>query len=162
MTESTKFEPKLALALAKVQAALKNAAKDAVNPHFKSTYADLTSIWDACREPLAANDLSIAQVIRDNHLVTILMHKDGEMIESYCPLINNKGDMQGLGSAITYARRYGLAAMVGVTAEDDDGNAASGKENNVAKTLGFSKGNNPTGPANTPNPSSLRQPSFKK
>jgi hypothetical protein len=117
----------LAKALVKAQGQIKGAVKDANNPHFKTKYADLASVWDACRKPLTDNGLSVAQYTTTEGpaLVTRLMHVSGESIEGVTPLIMVKQDMQALGSAITYARRYGLAAMVGVAPEDDDGNAAS-------------------------------------
>lgn len=118
----------LAKALHKAQGQIEGAKKDSANPHFKSKYADLTSVWDACREALQANGLSVAQFSRVTEagavLVTRLLHVSGESLDGETPLLNSKGDMQGLGSALTYARRYGLAAMVGVC-PDDDGNAAS-------------------------------------
>jgi hypothetical protein len=118
----------LAKALAKAQSELAGAKKDATNPHFRSKYADLASVWDACRKPLADNGLTVMQytAVREQQpfLVTLLVHASGESVEGETPLLYGKADMQALGSAITYARRYGLAAMVGVAPEDDDGNAA--------------------------------------
>jgi hypothetical protein len=120
----------LAKALAKAQSELAGAKKDATNPHFRSQYADLASVWDACRKPLADNGLSVLQYTTTRFdrqqpiLVTLLVHASGESVEGETPLLYGKEDMQALGSAITYARRYGLAAMVGVAPEDDDGNAA--------------------------------------
>jgi hypothetical protein len=120
----------LLAALSKAQAAMAGAKKDSTNPHFKNRYADLASVWDACRKPLTDNGLSVAQftVVKDNAvvLVTRLMHANGGAIEGELPLPAGK-NMQELGSALTYARRYGLAAMVGVAPEDDDGNAASAR-----------------------------------
>jgi len=122
----------LAAALAKAQAAIKGASKDTTNPHFKSKYADLASVWDACRKPLSDNGLSVVQFTQlygeDRYpvLVTRLLHASGESVEGVTPLLMAKQDMQALGSALTYARRYGLAAIVGVAPEDDDGNAAVG------------------------------------
>lgn len=124
----------LADALSKAQAKIEGAKKDALNPHFKSKYADLASVWEAIREPLAANGLSIAQGTEffgdaDNlHLVlcTRLLHKSGQWIESVIPVRPVKDDPQGMGSALTYARRYALSAMAGVAPEDDDGEAAMG------------------------------------
>ncbi len=119
----------LATALCEAQKAIKNAHKDSANPFFKSKYADLTSTWEACRDALTVNGLAVVQSISTastavTTLETTLAHKSGQWITSSCPLINLKGDMQGLGSAISYARRYSLAAIVGVVADDDDGNAA--------------------------------------
>ncbi len=122
----------LAKALCKVQSGLKPALKDSQNPFFKSSYADLNSVWDACRELLTSNGLAVAQMNlpTENGVIveTMLMHSSGEWIsgELFLPLA--KHDPQGVGSALTYGRRYGLAAMVGIVADvDDDGNHASGK-----------------------------------
>ena len=122
----------LALALSKTQSILKGALKDSNNPFFKSKYADLASVWDACREPLAANGLSVVQMPCNDTpdsvaLETILMHTSGQWISSVFSMPVSKHDAQAVGSAITYARRYALAAVVGIAPEDDDGNLASGK-----------------------------------
>ena len=121
----------LASALAKAQLQIEPASKNATNPHFRSHYADLASIWDACRGPLNTNGLSIVQFPCDGDvgrtgLCTMLLHSSGEYISEVVTTRSQKDDPQGLGSALTYLRRYALAAVVGVTAtEDDDGNAAS-------------------------------------
>jgi len=121
---------KLAAALAKAQGTIDGAIKDRENPHFRSKYADLGAVWDACRGPLAANGIAVTQPIRHregtSYVVTRLTHASGQWMEDDgMPLLLGKQDMQGLGSAITYARRYGLMAMVGIAPEDDDGDAAS-------------------------------------
>lgn len=128
----------LAEALAKAQGEIQGATKDTDNPFFKSKYADLAAVWDACRSPLSKNGLSVVQQPRafesQLRLVTRLMHSSGQWIEDEgFPLLLTKQDMQGLGSATTYARRYGLMAAVGIAPEEDDGNAAS-------KTDGSGKG----------------------
>lgn len=121
----------LAKALCKVQSSLIPARKNSTNPFFGKNYADLESIWDACREALTNNGFAVSQVFHaaDHGVVieTILIHASGEFIsgEMFLPLA--KQDAQGVGSAATYGRRYGLAAIVGVVTEDDDGNSASGK-----------------------------------
>jgi hypothetical protein len=119
----------LAKALAKAQSIIGVAVKDAKNPHFKSSYATLASTWDALRKPLTDNGLSVIQYGTsqgsDEYLVTKLIHTSGQFVESHIKLINQKGDMQGLGSAWSYARRYGLQAIAGIAQDDDDGNAAS-------------------------------------
>ena len=120
----------LAAALSKAQGAMKGAVKDSSNPHFKSKYADLSSVWDACRKVLAANGLSVIQTPEESErqevrISTTLLHSSGQWITSTYAIPVTKADAQGYGSAITYARRYSLAAMVGVAPEDDDGNAAS-------------------------------------
>ena len=122
---------KIAAALVKAQSQIEGAKKDSTNPHFKNKYADLGAVWDACRDALKANGIAVVQVgeLVEGQwaLLTMLVHESGEQVRGYVPLLNSKGDMQGLGSAITYARRYGLAAIIGVCPEDDDGNAASEK-----------------------------------
>lgn len=118
-------------ALAKAQRSIKTAVKDKRNPFFKSTYADLSSVWDSCREALSSNGLSVVQTIQPfgndgMKMVTILGHSSGQWIKGEAPIILSKKDPQAVGSAITYYRRYTLSSMVGITAdEDDDGNAAS-------------------------------------
>lgn len=122
---------KLAEALCKAQLEMGAAKKDSVNPHFKSKYADLASVIDAIKEPFAKHGLSYSQSIRKTEmgieLVTILMHTTGQSLYSYIPLIIGKQDMQGLGSSLTYARRYALSAIAGLPQEDDDGNSANAK-----------------------------------
>lgn len=120
----------LAGALSKAQAKIEGAKKDSNNPHFKSKYADLASVWDACREALTSEGLSIAQMpgacaSGQMEMTTMLMHSSGEWIRETLTIPLQKVDAQGYGSASTYARRYSLAAMVGVAPDDDDGNAAS-------------------------------------
>ncbi len=121
----------LAMALAKAQAQIKPASKDATNPHFKSRYADLPAVWEACRKPLTDNGLSVVQMPVDAGegrvgLTSVLMHSSGQYISSTVSTKLTQDSAQGLGSALTYLRRYALAALVGIVAdEDDDGNAAS-------------------------------------
>lgn len=119
----------LATALSKVQGELTYAKKDSANPFFKSRYADLESVWDACRSLLAKNGLSVIQMPGNYFegrmwLVTKLCHTSGEWIEQEMSVPVQKPDAQGAGSALTYMRRYALAAFVGVVQADDDGNAA--------------------------------------
>lgn len=128
----------IATALAKAQGAITGAKKDNINPHFKSKYADLSSVWDACREHLTKNGIAVIQPVARTYdrdfpekphvfcTITRLVHSSGQWMEDGgIPLLLSKDDMQGLGSALTYSRRYGLMAMVGIAPEDDDGNAAS-------------------------------------
>jgi|ERR1700754_752346 len=125
---------KLLEALAKAQAIMRGAVEDSSNPFFKSTYADLTSVWEACREPLTQNGLSVIQTTQilngTNCLVSILGHLSGQWIKSVLPINPSKPDIQALGSAITYCRRYALSALVGVCPIDDDGEQAMPKERN--------------------------------
>lgn len=117
-------------AFVKLQAAIKPAVKDATNPAFRSKYADLSAVWEAVRGPLADNGFCVIQSPdfegQDMWLKTTVLHVSGESVEGRYPLRPTKQDPQGFGSALTYAKRYSLAAMLGVVAdEDDDGNAAS-------------------------------------
>lgn len=117
----------IATALAKAQANLKVADKSSVNPHFKSKYADLAEVWDACREALTSEGLSVVQLVQRGeqpYLRTILLHSSGESIESETPLfLPSAPTMQHLGSAVTYAKRIALMAIAGISVgeADDDG-----------------------------------------
>jgi hypothetical protein len=122
----------LGTALAKAQGALTHASKSSVNPYFKSKYADLASVWEACREQLSSNGLSVVQAPAEfqNNIMTLttrLLHSSGEWLEQTmtCPIPDKKLDPQGIGSSITYMRRYALAAIVGIYQDDDDANSAS-------------------------------------
>ena len=116
-------------ALAAAQMEMGRALKSASNPHFKSKYADLSSVVDACMPALNSHGIAVYQPTGTEggaHFVeTILAHESGQMISCRVPLIIGKNDMQGYGSAVTYARRYGLMGMAGIAPEDDDGNAAA-------------------------------------
>jgi len=115
----------LAAALAAAQGMMENAIMNRINPHFKSKYADLAAIFDAARKPLSANGLAIVQTIGDGVLHTRLLHTSGQWIASEHPLPMS-GRPQEIGSALTYARRYSLSALIGIAAdEDDDANAAN-------------------------------------
>jgi hypothetical protein len=122
---------KLALALAKAQGQIKGALKDSTNPFFKSKYADLQSVWEACRAPLSANGLSVIQLpgsaTETVRVFTYLLHESGEYIGSELLMTPVKTDPQGIGSCISYARRYALASLVGIYQADDDANSASEK-----------------------------------
>jgi hypothetical protein len=123
----------LGAAMAKAQAEIKAAIKDSqgqVGTSRNYKYADLASVWDACRVALTKNGLSVIQTTDFDKdevwLVTTLLHASGESISGRYPLRPQQQTPQGYGSATTYARRYSLAALVGVVAdEDDDGAAAS-------------------------------------
>ena len=123
----------LAAALSKAQADITGALKDSSNPFFKSKYADLASCWDACRKQLAANNLAVIQTVyvnweRDESVLrTTLAHSSGEWIQSDVPIRAKDGSPQAHGSAITYARRYALTAIVGLAQIDDDAEAAQGR-----------------------------------
>lgn len=125
-----KITPDFIKAQSKMQAAIKNAE----NPFFKSSYADLSAVIDACKKELNENGIAVLQPIRiitntekmKPLVETILVHTSGEWFSSMTPVIvKTDNDPQALGSAISYARRYGLQSMVLLPAEDDDGNEAS-------------------------------------
>lgn len=139
-------------ALSAAQAQVKGAAKDAENPFFHSKYADLASIWDACREALTDQDLAVIQspstafsgepevytfqskkgedrsgvrIATTVSVLTRLAHSSGQWMQGTTSAMLPAADPQAVGSAITYLRRYALAAMVGVAPEDDDGEATA-------------------------------------
>lgn len=140
MTHSEQIN-ELAAALAKAQGQIEGAKKDSINPHFKNRYADLSAVWDACREALTTNGLSVVQSAENCEagygVTTMLLHTSGQWMRGTLYLKPAKDDPQGAGSALTYARRYALAAMVGIAPEDDDANAASQKPVVAAMPLGF-------------------------
>lgn len=128
----------IATALAKAQSVMAGAKKDATNPHFRSKYADLASVWEACRDALTANAIGVVQMMEPSDkdeivLDTRLVHASGEWIEGRLALPVSKADAQGYGSALTYARRYALAAAVGIAPEDDDGNLAAAAKPDYSK-----------------------------
>jgi hypothetical protein len=117
-------------ALAKCQAEIQNPQRNAENPFFKSSYADLTAIWDVVRGPLSQNGLSISQFPgREGDevlLTTVLAHESGQYIISRMAMTPEKDNPHGQASCITYMRRFALAAATGCApaGEDDDGNSA--------------------------------------
>ncbi len=159
MEHSEKIDA-LAAALAKAQGKITGAKKDSENPFFTSKYADLASCWDACRDAIAENGLAVVQTTKRGNPVTIkwdttnektgettaysvdteelvvtttLFHESGQWLASDLPMIPRDASPQGMGSALTYGRRYGLTAMLGIAQVDDDGNAASGRGNGALK-----------------------------
>lgn len=122
---------KIAPALLAAQKAITFAAKDATNPHFRNKYADLPAVVDAVKPALNEAGITFLQSATPSdsdklHLVTRLLHSSGEWIEDTLVMPLPKQDPQGYGSAMTYARRYALAAITGLYQDDDDGTAASG------------------------------------
>jgi hypothetical protein len=120
----------IATALAAAQAAMRNATLNRVNPHFRSKYADLAEIRETVVPHLATHGIAVVQTLGPGPepgalcVITRLLHTSGQWIQSLCPL-PAVADMQKLGSAITYARRYSLSAICVIAAdEDDDANAA--------------------------------------
>jgi ERF superfamily len=117
---------KVLAALVKARKDIGAAKKGAVNPHFRSKYADLGSVMEAVKEPLEGQGLAFVQDIENGCVVTVIMHESGECLRlAPFPIMATKQDAQGMGSGLTYARRYSLQTALGVPAEDDDGNAAS-------------------------------------
>lgn len=116
-------------ALSKVQKDLKHAKKDDKGAFGK--YADLASVYEVIRKPLVDNGFSYIHSLTtqengDHFVDTLLMHETGGTFKTSLPLIINKRDMQGLGSAITYAKRYGISMIVGLASEEDDGGKGAG------------------------------------
>lgn len=117
---------KLAKALAQAQLEIKPPRKNKQNGAFGSPYADLQSVIEAVTGPLAKHGLSYTQLVHETRLKTVLMHDSGQWVSSIYPLNPAKETPHGVGSALTYARRYSLSAITGVASEDDDdGNLAS-------------------------------------
>lgn len=121
----------LAKALAKAQGEMKFAVKDSVNPHFKSKYADLSSVIEAIKEPLSSNGLTFMQPIvtidGQTFIETLLIHESGQWIKSLVPLHvpkDSRNAIQAFGASTTYLRRYSLSSLVGVAQDDDDGESA--------------------------------------
>lgn len=118
----------IAAALVQLQSELEGVTKNASNSHFKSKYADLAAVMAVLREPLAKNNLCIIQgphkVEGGVEVETLVLHKSGEWLSDSCYIPINKWDAHGMGSAITYGRRYGLMSVFCIPTEDDDGNAA--------------------------------------
>ena len=124
-------------ALSLAQGQMSFAKKDTENEFFKKPYADLASCWEACRKPLSDNGLSVSQVQDENFLITILMHESGEWIRSRTKISMSEGKnaMQAYGSALTYARRYALSAIVGISQDDDDANSAGDSSTSGKKPI---------------------------
>lgn len=146
----------IAAALAKAQGEMGGAVKDSANPFFKSKYADLASVWDACRGPLTKHGIAVVQFPKTEYqgepvpyewtskmgetrygvrvvcvvsVVTRLTHSSGQWIEDAVSTMLPTGDPQAVGSAITYLRRYALQSVAGVAPEDDDAEAAHSRGN---------------------------------
>jgi len=120
----------LAAALAAAQGEVKPAALDGKNPHFGSKYATLAALWTVVRAAFPKHGLSIVQGASDTGAIdTTILHTSGQWVTlAGLPMKATKDDPQGIGSLLTYARRYGLAAAAGLVADDDDdANAATGK-----------------------------------
>jgi hypothetical protein len=128
----------IAKAFIAAQKEMGNAIKDSKNPFFKSAYADLNSVREACLPALNANGIAVLQPIVQidgkNFVKTLLLHESGESIEGLTEILFAKqNDPQAQGSGITYARRYGLQSLINIGAEDDDGNKVAEKPKEAKK-----------------------------
>jgi len=133
-------------ALLKFQKEVKNPSKNAKNPHFRSNYINLDGLLEAVKPALDAAGLFLSQIFitedGQTYLMTSLMHSSGESIDSKIPVSPEKASMQGLGSAITYLRRYSIESICGICgSDDDDGNAAvnTGYNSSVNRSSGQRK-----------------------
>lgn len=119
----------IALAISAAQASINPAAYDASNPHFRSRYASLASVMQSCRAALSKNQIAVLQGtnVSDKNVTvtTMLVHKSGQFISDDITIPFAQQTAQAIGSALTYGRRYGLSALVGIVCEeDDDSNSA--------------------------------------
>jgi hypothetical protein len=125
MIKTSESIDKLAAALVKAQKNIGAAIKDSANPFFKSKYADLGSVMEACKEALNAQGIAVTQPIHFDengyYVTTTFLHETGQFISSTIKLMMKNPDMQQMGAAASYARRYGLQSMGFIPAEDDDG-----------------------------------------
>lgn len=121
----------IAPALVTCQGEIEAATKDKINPAFKSSYADLRAVREAIRAPLANNGLALVQLPHAGQgrvvVTSVLLHKSGEWIACDLAMPLAQATPHAVGSAISYARRYAAMSMLAVSAEDDDGNTASGQ-----------------------------------
>ena len=126
---------KLAEALAKAQAEMEPATKDANNPFFKSQYASLASCWQACRGPLTKHGLAVIQTTEPDNgnvtVISILTHSSGQWVKGKLSVKPPKTDSQALGSCLSYLRRYSLSALVGLSTQDDDAESTMSRQNTV-------------------------------
>lgn len=159
MTTSEVFN-ELASAMAKAQGVMKPAMKESLNPAFHSKYADMASVWAACREALSANGLTVWQDVTNTEhgvaVVTRVVHTSGQWVE-FGPLTVplSKHDAHGVGSATSYAKRYALSAAVGVVASDEDDDATQG-QGRQSKAQPNRSPQQPPPPRPTPNSSPAR------
>ena len=124
-TQASEGLGKFAAAMAKAQGDMGSALKNAKNPHFRSTFADLASVVDAVRGPLSANGIAFVQMpTSDGNTVSVttrLIHASGEWLQCTLSATPRKSDPQSVGSVVTYLKRYTLQAMCGIPSADDDG-----------------------------------------
>lgn len=168
----------IATALAKAQGEMEHAEMNGYNPHFKNRFATLTDCWNAIRGPFSRNGLSVTQplVVIDGslYLRTTINHSSGQSLSSDFPLPASQ-NIQGMGSVISYSRRYSLKAMVGVADSEgeDDGEEASrngnkGNSGNAVNKTGPNRGtptadnNGPGKPSPTGDVQGVRGPGAQK
>ena len=122
----------LAASLAKAQGAVDNAVKNKKNPHFRSSYADLSAVLDVVRKPMAANGLCVVHDVNKDEssrvMTTTLLHESGEWLSVHARATPKDGGPQAIGSIMTYLRRYTISSLLSVSQQDDDGNSAQGVE----------------------------------
>ena len=147
----------LATALIKAQAEFRTVPQSGNNPFHKSKYSTLKDCWDTARPVLAKHGLCVLQfpdMMADGNYVlkTVVLHESGESMEGYQPVLSAKQDAQSMGSALTYARRYGLCAALGLVSgdEDDDGNAASQVKSRSIPSKDVTAPSKPSGGATNP------------
>lgn len=157
---------KIASALVKAQSVMGNAIKDAKNPFFKSSYANLNAVREAVLPAMNANGISVIQptvhIDGKSFVETILLHESGEFISSLTEVIVTKvNDAQQQGSGISYARRYGLQSLANIGADDDDGETAVGRGSSKTQKVSSSNFDNledsTTKPASTVSRGSFRK-----
>lgn len=124
---------KISQALLNAQKKIKSVTKEADNPYFKSKYADLASVINACKEELNSEGITVLQPVDEMFVETILVHSSGEFMSARTPIVcKSQNNPQDLGSAITYARRYGIQSMIFLPAVDDDAELATEHKTNTS------------------------------
>lgn len=130
---------KIAPALLKAQTQIGAATKGAVNPHFKKSFASLGDVMEACKVALNEQMIAVLQPVghdeRGQYVDTVLLHASGQFISDRMTITCAKeNDPQAQGSAVTYARRYGLQSMLFIPAEDDDAEGSMNRGNQSRPT----------------------------
>ena len=134
MIEQSETIAKLAKALLGAQKDVGHPTRNAVNPHFRNQYADLTSVIDTVTPVFNEHGITVTQFLVGSQLVTQLLHESGEYLRSSVELPLDRKGPQAFGSALTYLRRYTLQAIAGVNAEnDDDAEGATSRSNEGTK-----------------------------
>lgn len=143
----------LAIALTKAQVSIKGAIKDSKNPFYKSSYADLESVWDACKDALKESQLAVSQLFGFtdsgiDYIETVLMHESGQWISGKQRLYLKEQTPQAMGSATTYNRRISLSAILSMIQVDDDGHGASYPQEGNFQKAAQTAMSRPMGPIN--------------